>query len=84
MEISGRDARSSGPQGAYAVKGHVHVPKDLVQHYPDLYASELEGDCMEPRFQRGDQIMLSPSAKPEACAFGFFLPKKEGEQPQLK
>ena len=85
MSITPRDAPSpGGPQDAYGVTGHVSVPKDIAQQYPDLYASSLEGDCMEPQFQRGDKIILSPSAKPEAGDFGVFWPKKEGEQPQLK
>ncbi len=72
------------PQDALKVTGTVHVPKDLAQQYPDLYASGLDGDCMEPLFMQGDRVLMSPSAKIEPDDFVVFWPKKEGQQPQLK
>ncbi len=85
MQMSRGDALSGGrPQDAYAIKGHVLVPKDLTEQYHDLYATGLDGDCMEPHFKRGDRNLISPSAEPGPGNFVVFWPKKEGQQPQLK
>ncbi len=72
------------PQDALKVTGTVHVPKDLKEQYPDLYASGLDGDCMEPLFMQGDRVLMSPSAEIGPGDFVVFWSKKEGQQPQLK
>ncbi len=66
------------------VKQRTLVPKDLLGDHADVYAVDLAGDCMEPHFERGDILFISPSAEPRCGDFVVFYPVKDGQRPQLK